>query len=57
MPKKSKFVRVRCPDCEHEQIIFDHPSTLVKCIVCGRTIAKPTGGKGEILAEIVKVYE
>uniref|UniRef100_A0A7J2TJU6 Small ribosomal subunit protein eS27 n=1 Tax=Archaeoglobus fulgidus TaxID=2234 RepID=A0A7J2TJU6_ARCFL len=57
MPKKSKFVRVRCPDCEHEQIIFDHPSTLVKCVVCGRTIAKPTGGKGEILAEIVKVYE
>ncbi|MEM0350860.1 MAG: 30S ribosomal protein S27e [Archaeoglobaceae archaeon] len=56
MPKKSKFIRVKCPDCEHEQIIFDHPSTLVKCLVCGRTIAKPTGGKGEILAEVVKEY-
>jgi len=57
MPKKSKFIKVKCPDCEHEQIIFDHPSTVVRCIVCGRTVAKPTGGKGEILAEIVGVYE
>jgi len=56
MPKKSKFVRVKCPDCEHEQIIFDHPSTIVKCVICGRTIAKPTGGKGELLAEVVKEY-
>ncbi|MCS7144943.1 MAG: 30S ribosomal protein S27e [Archaeoglobaceae archaeon] len=56
MPKKSKFVRVKCPDCEHEQVIFDHPSTVVKCIVCGRTIAKPSGGKGEILVEVVKEY-
>ncbi|MDK2795018.1 MAG: small subunit ribosomal protein S27e [Archaeoglobaceae archaeon] len=55
MPK-SKFIRVKCPDCEHEQVIFDHPSTLVKCLICGRTIAKPSGGKGEILVEIVKEY-
>ncbi len=57
MPKKSKFIRIKCPDCEHEQIIFDHPSTVIKCILCGRTVAKPTGGKGEILAEIIRVYE
>ncbi|MEM0215879.1 MAG: 30S ribosomal protein S27e [Archaeoglobaceae archaeon] len=56
MRTRSKFIRVKCPDCEHEQIIFDHPSTLVKCLICGRTIAKPSGGKGEILAEVVKEY-
>ncbi|RLI74666.1 30S ribosomal protein S27e, partial [Archaeoglobales archaeon] len=28
--KKSKFIKVRCPDCENMQIIFDHPSTVVK---------------------------
>lgn len=56
MRTKSKFVRVKCPDCEHEQIIFDHPSTVVKCLICGRTIAKPSGGKGEILAEVIKEY-
>ncbi len=56
MPKKSKFIRVKCPDCEHEQVIFDHPSTVVKCQICGRTIAKPTGGRGEVLATLVKEY-
>lgn len=56
MPKKSKFIRVKCPDCEHEQVIFDHPSTVVKCLICGRTIAKPSSGRGEILVEIVKEY-
>jgi len=55
--KKSRFVRVKCPDCENIQIIFDHPSTVVKCLVCGRTLAEPRGGRGEIKAEIVAVLE
>jgi len=53
----SRFVRVKCPDCDHEQIIFDHPSTVVKCIICGRTIAEPTGGKGRIKAEILEAVD
>ncbi|MEM1578565.1 MAG: 30S ribosomal protein S27e [Archaeoglobaceae archaeon] len=52
----SKFLRVKCPDCENEQVIFDHPSTIVKCLICGRTIAKPSGGKGIILAEVLAEY-
>lgn len=55
--KKSKFVKVRCPDCENTQIIFDHPSTVVKCLVCGRTLSEPRGGRGEIKAEIVQILE
>ncbi len=55
--KKSKFIRVKCPDCENVQTIFDHPSTVVKCLVCGRTLAEPTGGKGKIKAEVVEVLE
>ena len=55
--KKSKFIKVKCPDCENLQIIFDHPSTIVKCIICGRTLAEPTGGRGHIKAEIVEVLE
>ncbi|MCS7121870.1 MAG: 30S ribosomal protein S27e [Archaeoglobaceae archaeon] len=54
---KSKFLKVRCPDCENEQVIFSHPSTIVKCLVCGRTLATPTGGKGDIKVEIVSVLE
>jgi len=53
--KKSKFIKVVCPDCENTQVIFDHPSTVVKCLVCGRTLAEPTGGKGDIKAKIVEV--
>jgi len=55
--KKSKFIRVKCPDCENVQVIFDHPSTVVKCLVCGRTLAEPTGGKGLIKAEIIEVLQ
>lgn len=54
---RSKFLKVKCLDCENEQVIFSHPSTLIKCIVCGRTLAVPTGGKGEIKAEILESYE
>jgi len=54
---KSRFVKVKCPDCEHEQTIFDHPSTVVKCLICGRTLAEPTGGRGEIKAEILEVVD
>jgi small subunit ribosomal protein S27e len=57
MQKKSKFIKVKCPDCENMQIIFDHSSTHVKCLVCGRTLAEPTGGRSIVKAEIVEVLE
>jgi small subunit ribosomal protein S27e len=57
MSRKSKIIRVKCPDCENMQIVFDHPSTVVKCLVCGRTLAEPTGGRGAIKAEIIEVFE
>ena len=57
---KSKFIRVKCPDCggeESGQIIFSHPSTIVTCNVCGATLIKPKGGKGKIRGEILGVLE
>ncbi|MCW3980547.1 MAG: hypothetical protein NWF11_03635, partial [Candidatus Bathyarchaeota archaeon] len=31
IPKpKSYFLRVRCPDCSNEQLIFSHPTNIVK---------------------------
>lgn len=55
METRSKFLKVKCPDCENEQVIFDHPSTVVKCLICGRTLAEPRGGKGKIKAEVLEV--
>jgi small subunit ribosomal protein S27e len=54
---RSKFLRVKCTDCENEQIVFDHASTSVKCNVCGRTLVVPRGGRAEITSEIIEVLE
>jgi len=54
---KSRFLLVKCPDCENEQILFDHASTIVKCLVCGRVLARPTGGRAEIDAKVLKILE
>ena len=53
----SKFVKVRCPKCKNEQIIFGKSATEIKCLVCGKVIADPTGGKTNIKARILEVLE
>jgi small subunit ribosomal protein S27e len=50
-----KFVKVKCKDCGNEQIIFIRASTPVNCVVCGSSVAKPTGGKAELKGEVVGV--
>jgi small subunit ribosomal protein S27e len=54
---RSRFLRVKCTDCDHEQVIFGNASTVVTCILCGRTLAEPTGGRSKILTPIVEVLE
>lgn len=51
------FFRVRCPECETEVIIFDRSASVVTCHECGHTLARPTGGKAVLEAEIVEVVE
>ncbi|WP_456472195.1 30S ribosomal protein S27e [Methanocaldococcus sp.] len=58
IPKpRTKFLKVQCPECNNEQIIFSNPATIVKCLACGKILAEPRGGKGKILAKIVEVLE
>jgi small subunit ribosomal protein S27e len=47
------FVKVKCNDCGNQQIIFDRATTAITCLICGATIAKPTGGKTKIRGEVV----
>lgn len=55
IPKpRSRFLRVKCPSCGNEQIIFESPATRVLCRVCSQILAEPKGGKGNILAEIME---
>lgn len=52
---KSKFLKVICPKCENEQIIFNKAPSKIKCLVCGNILTEATGGKSIIKAKIVKV--
>lgn len=54
---KSKFVRVKCPDCGNEQVVFDHVSNIVKCSVCSAVLAEPTGGRSAFKGEVVVSLE
>jgi small subunit ribosomal protein S27e len=51
------FVRVRCPDCENEQVVFGKASTAVNCAVCGTTLATPAGGEADLAGEVLEVVE
>jgi len=58
IPKpRSRFLKVKCPDCGNEQIVFDHATTVVHCNICGATLAEPSGGKAKIKGDIVAVLE
>jgi small subunit ribosomal protein S27e len=51
------YYRVKCTDCENEQVVFGKASSVVNCAVCGTTLATPTGGKAQIDHEIVETVE
>jgi small subunit ribosomal protein S27e len=53
----SRYVKIRCPKCKNEQIMFGKSSTSVKCLVCGKDLAESTGGKSKIKARILEVLE
>ncbi|HLE75738.1 MAG TPA: 30S ribosomal protein S27e [Candidatus Bathyarchaeia archaeon] len=58
IPKPSStFLRVRCPKCGNEQLLYSNAVNTVKCNVCGETLAQPTGGKAKIKGEITAILE
>ena len=54
---RNPFLRVKCPDCENEQIIFSCASSVVECEVCNKTLAEPSGGRAIIKSEILEKLE
>ena len=53
----SKFIKIRFPKCNNEQIMFGKASSKVICLVCGKVLADPTGGKSKVKARILEVLE
>jgi len=54
---KSKFIKVRCAKCKNEQTIFGNSSSVIKCLVCNKELAYPTGGKSKISGRVLEVLE
>ncbi len=53
----SKFVKIRCPKCRNEQITFGKSASKVNCLVCGKVLVEPTGGKSKIKARILEILD
>ncbi|MBS3817090.1 MAG: 30S ribosomal protein S27e [Candidatus Thermoplasmatota archaeon] len=51
---EKKFVRIKCSDCENEQVTFKRASYKVDCLVCGARLVEPTGGDSEFKGEIIE---
>jgi small subunit ribosomal protein S27e len=49
----TKFYKVKCKDCENEQVVFGKAAMKVACNVCGAGLAEPRGGHATMLGEIV----
>jgi len=54
---RSRFIKVKCNDCENVQVIFGCASSVIKCVVCGRTLATPTSGKTLVKTQIIEVLK
>ncbi|UXD21348.1 30S ribosomal protein S27 [Ignicoccus pacificus DSM 13166] len=54
---RSRFIKVRCPTCGNEQVVFSHATYPASCLMCGTKLVEPTGGKARILGELVKILE
>ena len=52
---QGKYLKVKCHKCGSEQLIFGRASTIVKCLKCGETLSKPTGGKASVTSEIIDI--
>ena len=53
---KSKFLKISCPRCNLQQIIFGKSSSSIKCSKCNRLLLETTGGKAKIKAPVRQVW-
>ena len=54
---RSRFVRVKCPDCGNEQLAFEKAASIVKCNICDGVLVEPTGGRAKIRGEVIEILE
>ncbi|MFH1224545.1 MAG: 30S ribosomal protein S27e [Candidatus Diapherotrites archaeon] len=54
---RTKFLRVKCPSCGNEQVIFSAAASRVLCLACNSALAESTASKIRLNAKLVKIYE
>lgn len=58
IPKvKSGFLKVKCPECGNEQVVFTKSDAAVHCHICSVLLAEPTGGRAAIKGIITTPLE
>ena len=50
-------MRVKCPKCGNEQLIFSNAVNKVTCNVCSAVLAEPTGGRAKLKGDVQSVFE
>ena len=53
----SKFLKVICPGCENESVIFSNSATTVNCELCGATLVTSAGGRAKVTSKLVEELE
>ncbi|MBS3073275.1 30S ribosomal protein S27e [Candidatus Pacearchaeota archaeon] len=54
---KSKFLKIKCPKCNFEQVMFGKATTIVKCLGCGNSLSKPSASKSKLKAKVIEVLK
>jgi small subunit ribosomal protein S27e len=58
IPKpKSNFLSVQCTSCKEKQVMFSHATSDINCKSCGNPIAQKTGGRANVLGEILTTLD
>jgi small subunit ribosomal protein S27e len=52
---KSRFIRIKCPKCKNEQVIFGKATSKTQCLMCQTILSEPSGGKAKIKAKVIEV--
>lgn len=53
--EKGKFIKVKCPKCGKNSVVFGKASTDVKCSNCNKLLVKTTGGKAKVKGKVREV--
>ena len=53
----SKLQKIKCSECQEEQIVYSHTTTVIKCNSCGNPIAEPTGSKAKLNGKVSETIQ